>query len=264
MVHDRCAASATRLLVMRHGETAWNAAARIQGQLDIPLSPRGEQQAQRLAGRLAGEPIDAVYSSDLARAAQTAQPLARRLGLAPRPEPRLRERRFGLFEGSSYAEAEQRWPAEFARWRERDPDVAIPGGEAPREVARRVLAAVAGIVRAHPGATVAVFTHGGVLDVIYRAARRLPWQLPRTYPLHNAAINRVGARLLPIASDPDAPTASGPDAPTASDPDAPAAAGPAGLGGMYELADGTGGSLCLELHAWGEVGHLEDSADDPA
>ena len=91
--------TATTLLLVRHGETAWNAEHRIQGHLDIPLSPSGIQQAARLAKRLAGTPIDAIYSSELVRAWLTAEPLAACVGVPIVAETRLRERSFGIFEG---------------------------------------------------------------------------------------------------------------------------------------------------------------------
>ena len=90
---------ATRLYIVRHGETAWNLEQRIQGQLDIPLNDTGRGQAARMAQALAGEGIAAVYSSDLSRAAETAAALAQAAGLPLRTDPSLRERGFGHFEG---------------------------------------------------------------------------------------------------------------------------------------------------------------------
>ena len=99
---------ATRIIAIRHGETDWNLASRIQGQLDIGLNEAGHRQARRLAAALAGETLDAVYTSDLARARDTAQALVGRTGLALRSDRGLRERRFGIFEGLTFAEIEQR------------------------------------------------------------------------------------------------------------------------------------------------------------
>ncbi|HEU0203038.1 MAG TPA: histidine phosphatase family protein [Burkholderiaceae bacterium] len=195
------ARSAARLLLIRHGETAWNAEGRIQGQLDVPLSAKGVWQAQRLAARLASadEGIDAVISSDLARARLTAQPLAEALGLAAGVEPRLRERAFGIFEGHSLDEIEQRWPAAFDAWRHRDLAWAIPGGESALQLIARVQAALADIAIAHAGGTVAVIAHGGVLDVAYRTARDLAWDAPREHLMLNAGINRMAAVAAPLA-----------------------------------------------------------------
>ena len=112
---------ATRLIAVRHGETAWNVGTRIQGQLDIGLNATGEWQARRVGQELADEAIDVIYASDLARAWNTALEIARPLGLQVRPEPRLRERAFGCFEGMSFAEIEQNLPDQARLWRERDP-----------------------------------------------------------------------------------------------------------------------------------------------
>jgi len=188
-----CSAEAT-LLLIRHGETQWNAQARIQGHRDIALSERGLRQAQRLARFLGEQAIDAVYASDLARASQTAQPLADALGRPLQLDERLRERGFGLFEGSTYEEAQANWPNEYAIWRRRDPAHALPGGESYLAARARVLQCLDEIARAHAGATAAVVTHGGVLDIVYRAAYGIPWETPRSHLLPNASINRVFAR----------------------------------------------------------------------
>jgi len=189
----------TRLLVIRHGETAWNAEHRIQGHLDIPLSPTGIVQASRLADRLADESIAAVYSSELARAWLTAQPLAERSGLNVLPEPRLRERSFGVFEGFTLDEISSQHPERFRRWRERDPTWVIDGGESGQQLIDRVMGALHDIVSRHPGQTVALVTHGGVLDVVYRAARDLSWDAPREHQMLNASINRLDAVAPPLA-----------------------------------------------------------------
>ncbi len=184
----------TQLLLIRHGETQWNADGRIQGHRDIGLSPRGLRQAQLLAQFLARESIDAVFASDLSRARDTALPLAQSLGRALQTDARLRERSFGLFEGHTYDEAQSNWPHEYAIWMRREPAHAVPGGESYLAARARVLACLGEIVGAHAGGTVAVVTHGGVLDVVYRAAFGIPWETPRSHLLPNASINRVNAR----------------------------------------------------------------------
>ncbi|HKO67498.1 MAG TPA: histidine phosphatase family protein [Burkholderiaceae bacterium] len=183
----------TKLLLIRHGETAWNAEHRIQGQLDIPLSPLGILQAARLAECLASESIEAVYSSGQSRAWLTAAPLAARLGLQIIAEPRLRERSFGVFEGLTLDEIAARYPAEFIKWRERDPGWRPDGGESGRQLIDRVMSAVTDIGARHKNQTVALVSHGGVLDVVYRAARVLQWHAPREHQMLNAAINRLTA-----------------------------------------------------------------------
>ena len=188
----------TQLLLIRHGETTWNAEHRIQGQLDIPLSPLGVLQSARLAECLANEPIDAVYSSGQSRAWLTAAPLAARLGLEVIAEPRLRERSFGIFEGLTLDEVAERYPPEFKKWRERDPAWRPEGGESGQQLIDRVLSAVSDIGIKHPRQTVVVVSHGGVLDVLYRAARLLEWHAPREHQMLNAAINRLTTSATPL------------------------------------------------------------------
>jgi len=189
---------ATTLLLIRHGETAWNAEHRIQGRLDVPLSTTGIWQAGQLAQRLAGEAIDALISSDLARAWMTGAPLADAHGLEMVPEQRLRERAFGIFEGKTLTEISTEHPDEFAAWRARDVDWRIPEGESGAEFIARVLDALHEIARNHLGRKVAVVTHGGVLDVVYRNARALAWDAPRDHLMLNASINRLQAQAAPL------------------------------------------------------------------
>lgn len=184
---------ATRILLVRHGETAWNAQARIQGHLDEPLSDTGHQQAARLARSLAGaEPLDAIYSSDLSRAMQTAQPVGALTGVAVQPCAQLRERHFGRFQGLRFADVEAAWPEAAQRWRTREPHWVPPeGGESLLQLRERILSAVDALAARHLGQHIGIFTHGGVLDVLYRAATGLDPQAPRTWQLANAAINRL-------------------------------------------------------------------------
>ena len=188
----------TRILLIRHGETAWNAEGRIQGRLDVPLSGAGVFQAACLAERLADTPVDAIVASDLARAWMTALPLAQRRQLEPIAEPRLRERHFGVFQGLTPDEVAQHWPAEFRLWRARDPAWVIPEGESGAEFIARVVAAVTDITNRFPGRTIALVTHGGVLDVLYRQALQLAWDAPRLHQMLNASINELIASAPPL------------------------------------------------------------------
>lgn len=183
--------SVTTVLAVRHGETAWNRESRIQGHLDIPLSPLGLAQAQRLAQALAGESLDAIYASDLGRARQTAAAVAERVGLPVQEDAGLRERGFGCFEGLSWSEIESRWPEQALRWKRRDPDFGAEGGERLRDFYARAVGAVERLAQAHPGQTLLVVAHGGVMDCLYRAGRRLALEAPRSWTLGNASINRL-------------------------------------------------------------------------
>jgi probable phosphoglycerate mutase len=182
---------ATRILAIRHGQTAWNADGRIQGHTDIALDALGQRQAERLAQALADEDLQAIYSSDLTRARQTAAPLAARKKLSARFDPGLRERSFGEFEGLSFAQIAQRWPEQAAAWRRRDPDFGARGGEVLRDFRDRTVAAVTRLAQAHRGQSIALVTHGGVLDLLYREATRVALDAPRTWQLANASINRL-------------------------------------------------------------------------
>lgn len=181
----------TRILAIRHGQTAWNADSRIQGHTDIALDAVGEWQAQRLALALVDEELDVLYSSDLMRARQTAAPLAARKKLELRIDPGLRERGFGEFEGLSFKQIEQQWPEQAAAWRQRDPDFGARGGEVLRDFRDRVVTAVTQLAMVHRGQSVALVTHGGVLDLLYREATRVALDAPRTWQLSNAGINRL-------------------------------------------------------------------------
>jgi len=183
---------ATRIIAVRHGETAWNVDTRIQGQLDIPLNDTGRWQAQRLARALAAsEQIDAVYSSDLLRAWDTAQSIADATGLQTVTEPGLRERGFGSFQGKTFTELEGCWPDETARWRARDPHWAPPEGESLTDVRDRVARTTQALAQRHLGRQIVLVAHGGVLDALYRCASGLDVRAPRSWTLGNASINRL-------------------------------------------------------------------------
>lgn len=184
-------AAATRVLLIRHGETDWNVGARIQGHTDIPLNARGREQALRLGQAYAGETLHAVYASDLARAHDTAQALARACGAPLAREPALRERHFGVFEGLTFHQIASDWPALAERWRRRDPDFGPEGGETLRAFHDRCVATAARLAAAHLGCSIALVAHGGVLDCLYRAAVRLDLQAPRTWEIGNAAVSRL-------------------------------------------------------------------------
>ena len=181
----------TRIIAIRHGETTWNVDARIQGHLDVPLNDTGRRQAALLAQALADEPIAAIYASDLSRAWETAQCLARALEVDVTSEKGLRERCFGDFEGKTFAEIEVLLPEQAMRWRKRDPEFAPPGGESLLNLRGRVIEAAERLAAEHPGELIALVGHGGVMDVLYREATRLDLQAPRTWALGNAAINRL-------------------------------------------------------------------------
>ena len=183
----------TRLVVIRHGETAWNASTRIQGHTDIPLNDHGHRQAQLLAQALVdAEPLDAVYSSDLQRAHATALAVAQATGAPLRTHVGLRERAFGEFEGRSFDHIETELPQAAQLWRTRVPDWSPPGGgESLLVMQQRVLTTLDELAQQHLGQHIALVAHGGVLDILYRAATQQSLQAPRSWHLGNATINRL-------------------------------------------------------------------------
>jgi probable phosphoglycerate mutase len=181
----------TRIIAIRHGQTAWNAEMRMQGQLDTALDARGRWQAEQIACALHDEAIDAIVSSDLARAMDTAWPLAQRHGLRVRADAALRERSFGVFQGFTYAHIAKHWPEGAARWRARDPQFGAAGGETLAAFYQRVIGAAERLTRESAGRSVVWVTHGGVLDCLHRAAMRLALDAPRSWTLDNASINRL-------------------------------------------------------------------------
>ena len=179
-----------RLVLVRHGETQWNLAGRIQGyQADSPLTAQGEAQAQALGVRFAREGIDLLFASDLGRTLQTAEPIARATGVELVREPGLRERAYGIFEGRTFAEIETEYPEDHARMRVRDPHYAAPGGESAVQFHARILETLERIARQAMGRRAAVVTHQGVLGVMYRHANGLPHNEPRRPKLVNASCN---------------------------------------------------------------------------
>lgn len=182
---------ATRIIAIRHGETAWNVDTRLQGHLDIELNATGRKQARRVAQALAQESIGAIYSSDLLRAWDTARAIAEATGQTPHVHTGLRERGFGTFEGKTYAEIEAAWPEQSLRWRNRDPQWAPDGGESLVAVRARISQTVSELAARHIGEQIVLVAHGGVMDVLYRIATGQELQAPRSWQLGNAAINRL-------------------------------------------------------------------------
>lgn len=181
----------TRIVAVRHGETAWNVDTRIQGQLDIGLNDKGRWQAGRVAQALSGEGLDVIYASDLARAHDTALAIGAATGVVVRTDRGLRERAFGRFEGQTWADIETHWPVESARWRARDVDFGPEGGETLRAFYARVVDTAERLASRHPGQLIALVAHGGVMDCLYRAAARVGLDAPRTWQLGNTAVNRL-------------------------------------------------------------------------
>lgn len=192
----------TEILLIRHGETAWNAVRRLQGHLDIPLNAEGLRQAQALGAALRNEPLDAIFSSDLIRARQTAEAIAAPRGMQVRTDAGLRERCYGAFEGMLYADIGARYPEAYAAWQARAADARFPQGvhraETLREFHARTVEAIVRIVSTGNFRKVALVAHGGVLECAYRAAQGIGFDRPRDFDIFNASVNRFawdGERL---------------------------------------------------------------------
>jgi broad specificity phosphatase PhoE len=159
--------TSTRLLLARHGETDWNRIGRWQGHADPPLNETGRRQATELAELLAGDGIAAVYSSDLIRASETARAVGKRLDLTVVEDPALREIDVGSWSGLTRAEVEQRFPEGYARWLRGEIG---HDGETREQLTERAVRATLQIATRHPGESVLVVTHGGVIRALRRHA----------------------------------------------------------------------------------------------
>ena len=178
------------LLLIRHGETVWNREARVQGHRgDSPLTETGRAQARALAGRLAREGINALYSSDAGRTRETVAPIAQATGFDVVFDAGLRERNYGVFEGRTYKEIEREFPEQYAKFRSRDPNHASPGGESATQFRDRIVAALTAIAEKEADERIAVVTHGGVLGTMHKVASGAPLDAKRDYSLYNASIN---------------------------------------------------------------------------
>jgi phosphoserine phosphatase len=154
-----------RLIFIRHGTSTWNDERRIQGQLDPPLSEKGRDQARKLAARFRDTQVDGFYSSDLARARETAEAIAEVIGRSPEFRPEFREVALGEWEGLQREEIMARYPEQWSQWSEHPSWDIVPGGEGADAFESRVGAAIEGLVDRHRSGRVLVVTHGGVIQV---------------------------------------------------------------------------------------------------
>ncbi|GAA4014038.1 histidine phosphatase family protein [Actimicrobium antarcticum] len=184
----------TEILLIRHGETDWNAERRLQGFRDIGLNDHGRQQAAALAQALRDDVLDVVIASDLQRAWHTAQTLATPRQLTVITDASLRERCYGAFEGLRYDEIVDHFPVAHAAWMAREIDARFPPGAHPaetlREFSARSVSSVIALAQQHRGKKIAIVTHGGVLDCLYRAARGLGLDTARDFDIMNTGVNR--------------------------------------------------------------------------
>ena len=177
----------TEVVVVRHGETNWNASGRIQGFLDIPLNERGRKQARRLTDTFADQTFDVMVSSDLTRTLQTAYPLSRRLGHSIQTRSDMREWNLGCFENHTTAEARTIAGEAYEAYRRMEPDMVIPNGESFRAFFNRCVNGMEDLVRQHPDRRIILFTHGGVVINFIRKVQRVAIEDTLRYWIPNTA-----------------------------------------------------------------------------
>lgn len=180
-----------RLVLVRHGATAWTAQGRFQGQTDVSLSPHGQRQVAALAQRLMTETLHTLYASDLQRAWETAQAIATPHALCVQAEPRLREMAFGHWEGLTYAEIQQCHAQALAAWEHDQLHSAPPGGETLLQMTERVRVAYADIVAAGQDKAVGLVAHGGPLQLLLCLALGLPPQAYWQFAIAPASLSEL-------------------------------------------------------------------------
>lgn len=179
----------TRLILLRHGETEWNACGKFQGHLDSPLTSKGLAQAEAMARRLEKVNFAALYCSDLGRAAHTAEIIARRTGHTLHKDPRLRERCLGIFQGLNKDEISRLHPQEFHLLTNGGPDYAVPEGESVAARFAINLQCLEEIAAQHPAQTTVVVSHGGLVSAMFRYVVGLPLTARRRFSLRNTSFN---------------------------------------------------------------------------
>jgi 2,3-bisphosphoglycerate-dependent phosphoglycerate mutase len=181
----------TTLLIIRHGETVWNAEHRFQGHGDSPLTETGRNQVAALGRRLETIHFDTLISSDLGRTRETSSIIAGFTGHGVEFDRRLRERNYGVFEGLTVPEISEQHSGVYDRFNTDDPDYIIPDGESHRQHYQRNVAFFEELLTGKWGATVAAVAHGGVLDSIFRYVAGLPLDQPRCFITTNASLTIV-------------------------------------------------------------------------
>lgn len=181
----------TKVILVRHGQTIWNAAHRYQGHSDIELNEAGREQARLVAERLQREPITAVYASDLVRAHDTAACIAAKHKLSVTTMPEFREISFGKWEGLTYNEIQAGWPQVIAELFERPDVVQIPDGETFLALQQRAMAGIRELTARHPDETIVVASHGGTLRTILTAALYMPLKHLWKFKQDNTAVNII-------------------------------------------------------------------------
>ena len=188
--------STTKLCLIRHGETSWNTERRLQGHTDIPLNTKGVLQARQMAQALKNTKLffDVLYTSDLKRAADTANAIVELFGVEARVDSALRERHFGALQGLTIQEAPLLQPVIWQAHITRDLEHDLEGGESIAQFALRVQTALDKIQEQHSGKTILLVSHGGTLDMMYRIASKQALTTERVASVPNASLNWISYR----------------------------------------------------------------------
>jgi len=195
----------TNIFLIRHGQTQWNLKKLFRGWVDIALSPVGIRQAEATAKVLSGFNIDAVYSSPLSRARQTARIIARPHGLGIACLDGLKDLNFGHWQGLPHQKVRKQWPEIYGKWLRKPHKIRIPGGETLDEVRRRSRSALDQILTRHDNGTVAVVSHRVVNKVLLCALLNLDnsyfWQIKQDPCAINLLCHRNGSFILCLLND---------------------------------------------------------------
>jgi len=179
----------TELYLIRHGQTEWNKAHRFQGQLDSPLTTGGVRQVEALAKRLQSVPFDAIYSSDLSRAYQTAKIIAVPHGKPIIKDRRLRERCYGIFEGLTRPEISDEYPEIYQAYKQDAFKFIIPGAESSEEIVERTMSCLNELAEKHLRQRILIVSHGGIIGRFLRIVLGIPLQTSRQFRVANTGIN---------------------------------------------------------------------------
>jgi len=179
-----------KIIMVRHGETKWNTENRIQGQANTPLTELGIKQAQQTGKALQKENISEIYSSDLGRAMQTAKVINKYLNLSITKKEELRERNYGVLQGISFDELDDKFPVIRLNMNSRDPNYVIPGGESIFQFSQRVSTCINSIIANSNASNLLLVVHGGVLERFFHTVVGLPLDFKRSFSLSNSSINK--------------------------------------------------------------------------
>jgi alpha-ribazole phosphatase len=194
-----------RLILLRHGKPGPEVEGRCYGQLDCDLSAAGREEMIRKSEKLKGARVHALYSSPSKRAQESALIVGRSLGLEPRIAPELREIHFGAFEGRTYNQIRELYPAEFELWMSRPAEMAFPGGESFTQFRERVLPFLETLLKTHPGETVVLCSHAGVNRVVLAHVLGIPgshiFRIAQEYAALNVVDFLDGSPVVKLVND---------------------------------------------------------------